>query len=89
MKIETVNSSNIMTLREYISNFRNPNTTPSSIMYYLNCEEDACEIEDLLVDNNTLYIEGFMELSFDTTGKIVNDFFQFENNHNIHGVKFF
>jgi hypothetical protein len=78
-----------MTLREYISNFRNPNTTPSSIMYYLNCEEDACEIEDLLVDNNTLYIEGFMELSFDTTGKIVNDFFQFENNHNIHGVKFF
>jgi hypothetical protein len=89
MKIETVNSSDIMTLREYISNFRNPNTTPSSIMYYLNCEEDACEIEDLLVDNNTLYIEGFMELSFDTTGKIVNDFFQFENNHNIHGVKFF
>jgi hypothetical protein len=80
-----------MTLKEYFNQCseESDKNLPFSIMYYLNSERDACEIEDFVFDKNNLYIEDIMKVPLNTEGEIVNGYFQFEYKRDVIGLELF
>ena len=78
-----------MTLKEYYNQCSEEfdKKLPSAIMYYLNSDDDACEIEDFLFDKDNLYIEDCMTIPLSIEGEIKNGFFQCEYKRDIIGLE--
>ena len=80
-----------MTLKEYINEVTSDkiyNITPSSVMYYLNGDEDGYEIEDFEITKSNLIIEDDMVIPLDIQGEVVNGIFECEYKRDIIGLEF-
>ena len=79
-----------MTLKEYFNEVTSDkiyNITPSSVMYYLNGDEDGYEIEDFDITKNNLILEDDMTIPLNIEGEIVNGVFECEYKRDIIGLE--
>ena len=78
-----------MTLKEYINEVTSDSTyTPSSIMYYLNGDEDGYEIEDFEITKSNLILEDDLLIPLNIQGEVVNGIFECEHSRDIIGLEF-